>query len=80
MVESLNISEKHGASNIKLLKAATEPFTQYIIRIDTSVIAKIAANQTSAHTSMIKTSCDDNADTKCKYQDNNKICNILHFY
>lgn len=66
IVESFHIEQLEKA-NVKLLKAATEPFTHYVIKVDTSIISKIALNQTAANTSLIKTNCGSNGTyEKCK--------------
>lgn len=68
VVESLHIETLENA-DVKLLTAATEPFTQYVIKVDTSIITKIALNQTAANTSLIQVDCgeDNSTVTKCKF-------------
>lgn len=67
IVEGFHIESLEKA-NVKLLKAATEPFTKYVIKVDTSIISDIALNQTPADTSLIKTNCGsgNGTYTKCK--------------
>ncbi|XP_067930144.1 sodium-dependent phosphate transport protein 2B-like [Watersipora subatra] len=66
-IRSLQIETLENA-NVKLLKAATEPFTQYVIKIDTDVITQIALSDAARNTTMIKVFCGKgNETTKCKF-------------
>lgn len=65
-IRSLQIETLENA-NVKLLKAATEPFTQYVIKIDTDVITQIALSDAARNTTMIKVFCGKgNETTRCK--------------
>lgn len=67
VVEAFQIETLEKA-NVKLLKALTEPFTKYIIKVDTSIITDIALNKTSPDTSLIKVHCGkgNDTETRCK--------------
>ena len=69
LVDAFHIETLEKA-NVKLLKAATEPFTQYVIKVDTSIITQIALNKTDPDTSLIKVNCGKGNDTEAKCKSN----------
>ena len=67
-MESLGLENSQN-TKVKLLKAITEPFTHYVIKVDTSIIEKKAQNLIDPDTSLIKIYCGkgNDTDTKCEF-------------